>query len=96
VEVSWVWIRNGKVEWTKPLPTPADDPHVTAVGVGEQVAIAYSVDPEPVVRVVDKHGGSRAIWQGKSDVVPGLAWSGTALLVAAHRDGAIATTVVRP
>jgi hypothetical protein len=96
VDASWAWLRGGKVEWTKPLPSPADDTRVTAVGVGAQVAIAYSIDPEPVVRVVGKDGAMKVVWQGRSDTVPGLAWSDTALLVAAHRDGGIATTIVRP
>ncbi|MBX3159481.1 MAG: hypothetical protein KF773_26155 [Deltaproteobacteria bacterium] len=96
LQASWMWLRNGKIEWTRPLPSAAEGTRVTAAGAGKQVAIAYGIEPEPVVRVVDRTGAMKAVWQAPSETVPGLAWNGSALLVAAYRDGAVATSIVRP
>ncbi len=98
IEVTWL-DRKGKAVWTKPLPSACRDTTVTIVGAGAKIAIAYSLGPEPLVTLVDRAGTLKPSWQGGGDpdTVPGLAWSShDGLLVAYHRDGAIATAILRP
>jgi hypothetical protein len=94
-----MWVTpKGKVEWKKPLPSADADTTVSVVGIGSQIAIAYSLGPEPVVRVADRGGTLAAIWQGGGDpdTVPSLASAGDRLLVAFERDGQLGTAVLKP
>ncbi|HEU0035066.1 MAG TPA: hypothetical protein VFQ53_30780 [Kofleriaceae bacterium] len=86
----------GKVVWSKPLPDARADTAVSVVGAGTQIAIAYGIDPEPVVRIASRGGELRAVWQGTSETEPALAWSGRTLLVAYQVGGELGTAILRP
>jgi hypothetical protein len=94
--VAWVKA-NGKLVWKKPLPSACADTRVEIVGLGARIAIAYSMGPEPIVSIASADGTLVPVWQATADPnsVPNLAWSDNRLLIAARRDGELATAILK-
>ena len=96
IEASWVK-SNGKLAWTRPLPSASGDTEVSIVGMRDTLAIAYETGAEPIVTEVTQDGTLTPIWQASADpdTVPGVVWSDGTLLVVHQRDGELATAIVR-
>ena len=95
-EVSWI-SGNGKVAWTKPLPSACSDTEVAIVGTDDAIAVAYSMGPEPIISLARKDGTLAAVWQSAADpnTVPSIVWSHGQLLAAYRHEGVLATAIVR-
>lgn len=92
IAITWVTLA-GKQVWSKPLPDAAPTAPISLVGAGARVAIVYGTGGEPAVRAADAGGGLTAIWQGRADGLPALAWAGGKLLVARTVDGELVTSL---